>query len=332
MAIPPLVVAAARNGWHWQWLRLMQGLGPADAEGRYTRPPSDQLAVAALSEDELNNRSPEHRPRLIIGRSCPWAHRTWLVHRLRRLEGSLTLLTATADHRGGRWSLEPPWLNCPSLLDLYRTCGTPPNHRATVPALVDPGMTSSPAPRLLGNDSAALCEALNNWPADADAMDLAPSGLTEDIRRWQDLLQPAVNDGVYRCGFARSQQAYDEASRDLFAALDQVNAALRKSGPWICGKELTLADVRLFPTLIRWELVYQPLFGCSATPLWMYPDLWAWRQRFYALPGIAETCDGKAWRADYFGALFPLNPGGIIPKGPDLGKLMAGAPAGHDHG
>ena len=80
--------------------------------------------------------------------------------------------------------------------------------------------------------------------------------------------------------------------------------------------------MRLFPTLIRWELVYAPLFGCSRHPLWHYPHLWAWRKRFYALPGVADTCDGNAWRHDYFGALFPLNPGGIVPAGPDLSTLV----------
>ena len=322
MAVPPLVVATARDGWRWQWRQLMQGLGPADAEGRYVRPPSDRLEVTVPPSEELLGRSMQQRPRLVIGRSCPWAHRTWLMHRLRQLEGTLTLLTAKADHRAGRWSLAPSWLGCDSLLALYRHCGTPPHHRATVPALVDPGNDADITPRLLGNDSAALSEALNHWPGGDGAMHLAPTDLLPAIERWQTLLQPAVNDGVYRCGFARTQQAYNEASAELFAALEQVEAALQSHGPWLCGEPLTIADVRLFPTLIRWELVYAPLFGCSARPLWMFPALWRWRQRFYALPGVANTCDGEAWRADYFGALFPLNPGGLVPAGPDLSTLI----------
>jgi len=322
MAIPPLVVAAAREGWGWQWRQLMQGLGPSDREGRYVRPPSDRLEVVVPSEEALQGRSSETRPRLVIGRSCPWAHRTWLMHRLRRLDGTLTLLMATADHRAGRWSLTPSWLGCDSLLALYRHCDTPPHHRATVPALIDPGRDTETAATLLGNDSAALTEALNRWPGGDGADNLAPAALAAPIARWQRLVQPAVNDGVYRCGFARSQQAYNEASTDLFSALEAVEAALQRQGPWLCGEQLTIADVRLFPTLIRWELVYAPLFGCSAKPLWMFPALWSWRQRFYKLPGVADTCDGEAWRADYYGALFPLNPGGIVPAGPDLCTLV----------
>ena len=122
---------------------------------------------------------------------------------------------------------------------------------------------------------------------------------------------------------AHTQKAYNEASTELIAALEQVEAALQSQGAWLCGNQLTIADVRLFPTLIRWEQVYAPLFRCSAKPLWKFPALWRWRQRFYALPGVADTCDGVAWRADYFGALFPLNPGGLIPAGPDLRSLIS---------
>ena len=154
------------------------------------------------------------------------------------------------------------------------------------------------------------------------APDLAPAHQFEVIERWQSLLQPSVNDGVYRCGFARTQAAYDYAETELFKTLEQVEQALMDGRSWLCGNQLTLADIRLFPTLIRWELVYAPLFGCSRRPLWQFPHLWSWRQRFHTLPGVNDTCDANAWRSDYFGALFPLNPGGIVPAGPDLSTLV----------
>ena len=327
MSIPPAVVAAARLGWHWQWNQLMGGLAPADAKGNYRRPPSQHQQATLPAEQELINRSADQYPRLIIGRSCPWAHRTWLVHELRNLQSSLSLLLAQADHKAGRWQLDPDWLGCKSLLALYQRCGAPPSHRATVPALVDPGTTTEQSPRLLGNESAQLVEVLNLWPAAKDALDLAPSDLQGEINSWQELLQTAVNDGVYRCGFARTQTAYEKACNELFDALTQVESSLSKKGPWLCGEKLTLADVRLFPTLIRWEMVYAPLFGCSQQPLWDFPHLWRWRQRLFAMPGIDKTCDSRAWRQDYFGALFPLNPSNIVPSGPDLAKLVnASAP------
>jgi putative glutathione S-transferase len=84
--------------------------------------------------------------------------------------------------------------------------------------------------------------------------------------------------------------------------------------------------VVLFPTLIRWEMVYAPLFGCSQRPLWQLDALWRWRSHFFALPGVAGTCCATAWRRDYFGALFPLHPSGLIPAGPDLATLVSSTP------
>lgn len=299
----------------------MGGLGPADHEGNYRRPAGDH-PTATLPAQPLEGRGRDHRARLILGRSCPWAHRTWLVHTLRQLGESLDLLMAKADHQGGRWQLDPPWRNCSTLLELYRHCGSPPSHRATVPVLVDPLEQ-----RILGNESSQLVELLNRWPAAADAPDLAPADLGTAIAEWQELLQGNVNDGVYRCGFARNQTAYNQAESALFAALEEVERSLGSRGPWLCGDRLTLADLRLFPTLIRWESVYAPLFGCSRKQLWQLPNIWRWRQQLLALPGVMATCDAEAWRQDYFGALFPLNPGGIVPAGPELSTLVnSGAP------
>jgi glutathionyl-hydroquinone reductase len=176
------------------------------------------------------------------------------------------------------------------------------------------------------SESARLIELLNQWPAPDGSVDLAPPDRTRAIQPWRDLFQGAVNDGVYRCGFARNQNAYDRAETALFAALDQAEAALQGAGaqPWLAGVDVSLADVQLFPTLIRLELVYAPLFGVSRRPLWQFPALWHWRQRFFALPGVAATCCDQAWRQDYFGALFPLHPSGIVPAGPALATLVQG--------
>lgn len=322
MSIPPLIVRSVRLGWQWQWQRLMAGLGPADDRGNYLRPDSMPMQTSVPKREDLQARQRDRLPRLLIGRSCPWAHRTWLIVKLRGLEKTLEVMIAKADHAEGRWRLEPNWLGCSSLLELYRRCGAEPSLRATVPVMVDPGRTEQHEPQLLGNDSTPLSSALNRWPARPEAPNLAPTHLQHRIESWQQLLQPAVNDGVYRCGFARNQSAYHRASVDLVNALDEVERSLQQQGPWLCGETLTLADVRLFPTLIRWETVYAPLFGCSARPLWMLPELWKWRQRFMALPGVEVTCDAEAWRSDYFGALFPLNPGGIVPDGPKLSTLV----------
>ena len=313
MAIPPAVVRAARTGWHWQWQRLMGGLGPADAEGNYVRPAGafcQRPPVPAHAADPGSHV-------LIVGRSCPWAHRAWLVWLLRQLQGSIDLLTVEPDPEEGRWRFSEPFLGCSTLQELYQRAGADPSQRATVPVLVERA-----SGRVVVGESARLMELLNAWPASDGAPDLEPAGLEDAIHGWRERLQDSVNDGVYRCGFARTQAAYDRAEAALFATLEQAEAALSGGGPWLCGPQLSLADVQLFPTLIRLELVYGPLFGVSRRPLWQLPGLWRWRQRFFALPGVAASCCDRAWRQDYFGALFPLHPSGIVPAGAPLATLV----------
>ncbi len=322
MQIPPTLVNVARIGWKWQWTQLMNGLAPADQLGQYLRPISQHPNEFAPSIDQLKNRSPEQFPILIIGRSCPWAHRTWLVYELLNLKDSIRLLIAKADHNSGLWRLDPPWMKCNSLLQLYKFCGTNPSLRATVPVLIDPLKGKDGRPQIICNESAELVKILNKWSGNQSEQSLYPENLQKEINQWQDLIQANINDGVYRCGFARNQAAYNKASDLLFQALEKVNKALSIKGPWLCGKQLTLADIRLFPTLIRWEMVYAPLFGCTQEPLWKYPHIWEWRQRMLKLPEITRTCDAAAWREDYFGALFPLNPSNIVPSGPDLAKIV----------
>ncbi len=322
MPIHPIVVASARIGWQWQWRQLMNGLAPADSSGNYIRPKSQHQNAILPKESDLIERSLHQKPLLIIGRSCPWAHRTWLIYEIRNLQTSLQLLIAQSDHKGGQWRIEPSWRGCDSLLSIYKKCGSPPNHRATVPTLIDPGINTETNPKILGNESAQLVELLNQWPTIGQEIDLSPAECKEEIHTWQKLLQPSVNDGVYRCGFARTQSAYNKACNELFSALKIVEESLSKKGPWLCGEKLSLADLRLFPTLIRWEMVYMPLFGCSTKPLWAFPKLWNWRQAFFNLTNVEKTCDYNAWRNDYFGALFPLRPSGIIPDGPELSTII----------
>jgi putative glutathione S-transferase len=219
------------------------------------------------------------------------------------------------------------------LLDLYRRSGAPAGTRATVPALY--GRSSQ---TIVLSESARLIEFLNAWPQ-ATGPDLAPETHHSAIEAWRQRLQGEVNDGVYRCGFARTQAAYDEAEAALFQCLEDADRALAIAeatpspgaeggdGPWLAGTaEPSLADVVLFPTLIRLEMVYAPLFGCSRRPLWQFPALWRWRSRFYGLPGVAATCASENWRRDYFGSLFPLHPSSIVPAGPDLSTLVQAQP------
>lgn len=350
MAPPALLVRTARELWQCQWRQLMGGLGPADAQGRYRRPASPFTALPPLPPDA--GQPGGHV--LIVGRSCPWAHRAWLVHSLRQLAPAIELLVVDPDPQAGRWRFPEPFEGCDTLADLYRRSGASRGTRATVPVL-----WSRSQERIVVGESARLIELLDLWPS-PQPLRLMPPEQLEAIQAWRDRLQHSVNDGVYRCGFARNQAAYNEAEAAFWGTLEAVEQTLQQQltgqpradelaaqaplpadqqaaagqaigpsppgGPWLCGPSPTLADVQLFPTLVRLELVYAPLFGVSRRPLWQLPALWDWRRRFSALEGVAATCFADAWRRDYFGALFPLHPSGIIPAGPDLASLLTGTP------
>ncbi len=139
---------------------------------------------------------------------------------------------------------------------------------------------------------------------------------------WQNLIQENVNNGVYKCGFARNQKAYEKATEDLFSSLNTIEKYLQSNGPWLCGENLSIADIKLFPTLIRWESVYEPLFKCSKKPIASFPNIIKWRKTIFNLHNIKDSCDADAWRKDYFGALFPLNPSCIIPKGESIENIV----------
>tara|TARA_B100000700_G_scaffold57512_1_gene62346 strand:- start:5853 stop:6827 length:975 start_codon:yes stop_codon:yes gene_type:complete len=322
MAIPKIFVKTARQIWNSEWNILMNGLAPADLKGNYKRPVNIQKKIAIPTEEDLKNRSSDQMPKLIIGKSCPWAHRAWMIYEIKGLHKSINLNIAEVDSEGGRWILEPKIKRCSTLQELYRKCGNHQSKRATVPMLFDPGTEQSSKFRLINNESAELVEILNNWPLNTKNIQLNPNELNEKILNWQNIIQENINNGVYKCGFARNQNAYNKASENLFLSLNIIESSLKSNGPWLCGKDLTIADIRLFPTLIRWESIYQPLFKCSQKPLISFPNIIKWRKKIFEMHNIRKTCDIDSWRQDYFGALFPLNPSGIIPKGDSLEVIV----------
>ena len=322
MSIPGSVVKTARYCWKWQWNCLMNALAPSDKEGNYQRPISQHQEATTMSSEELDGRLNYQKPTLIIGKSCPWAHRTWLVYLLRNLDATINLIQAIPSPEEGKWKLDPPWLNCNYLDEVYKVSGGKTKLRSTVPVLIDPSNKNNQKPKLLGNESSQLIEILCKWPTKTKQHDLLPEKFKEEINEWNTVIQKTVNDGVYKCGFARNQDAYIKASNALFESLEKIENKLSNKSAWLFGDQLTIADIRLFPTLIRWEEIYMPLFGCSQKPLWQFPNIWCWRQRFMEIPEVIKTCDARAWRKDYFGNLFPLRPSGIIPSGPELVDIV----------
>ena len=142
-------------------------------------------------------------------------------------------------------------------------------------------------------------------------------------QKFLDLINNSINNGVYKCGFARKQSAYEKASQNLFAAINKVENLLDKNkGDWIFGDELTYADIYLFPTLIRWELIYSKLFKCTEQELSSFEKIIEWRLKFFNLSNVNRTCFDNEWKKDYYRALFPLNPNQIIPVLPSLEEIM----------
>eukprot|EP00850_Spirogloea_muscicola_P018763 SM000175S03310 [mRNA] locus=s175:295235:296218:+ [translate_table: standard] len=183
---------------------------------------------------------------------------------------------------------------------------------------------------VVNNESADIIEILNSAFDDFapdDAPDLAPPDLRPSMDSWNDLIYHNLNNGVYRSGFAQSQEAYEDAVRDVFDTLDRLDAHLATSR-YLCGGRVTLADVRLFTTLFRFDAIYHGLFKCSQRKVAEYDHLPGYLRDMYQasactfhhppLPGVAATCDLDANLAGYYGTLFPLNPGGIIPLAPTV--------------
>jgi putative glutathione S-transferase len=188
--------------------------------------------------------------------------------------------------------------------------------RATVPVLWDKARTT-----IVNNESADILRMLNSgFGALADAtIDLYPAALAAEIDAINERLYPALNNGVYRAGFATTQLAYEEAFREVFAALDELEARLAGRS-YLCGERITEADIRAFVTLVRFDVAYCGIFKCNLRRLADYPALSAYLLRVLALPGLRETVNIDHIKRGYY-SIKTLNPNGIVPLGPEIHGL-----------
>jgi putative glutathione S-transferase len=172
---------------------------------------------------------------------------------------------------------------------------------------------------IVNNESAEIIRMLNSefdaW-GDADS-DYYPGPLRTEIDALNEVIYANVNNGVYRCGFARNQEAYSRAVRILFVALGRVEAILERRR-YLCGDQLTEADVRLFTTLVRFDCVYVSHFKCNVRRLVDYPNLWGYTRDIFQLPGVAETVNLEHIKRHYFESHRQINPFGIVPDGPNV--------------
>ena len=300
------------------WQVMMSQLAPSNKKGEYIRPSSQFRNY--IGEEENNLYQPASgRYRLYVGLGCPWAHRTLVVVALKGLEDAVEVSIVYPSTDEGIWVLNSPEENCRTVPELYQVAQPGYQGRSTVPVLWDKQTNT-----IVNNESAEIIVMLNsglNQFAQNSELNLYSEELREEIEEWNEKIYHAVNNGVYRCGFAQTQEAYNKCCDELFSVLDEIDKAL-ESKRYLCGEQLTLADIRLFTTLFRFDVVYYGLFKCNRRRIQDYQNLGAYLRDLYQLPGVAKTCDLESVKRDYYGNLFPLNPGGIIPSGPDISNLL----------
>jgi len=260
------------------------------------------------------------RYRLVWSRACPWAHRSRIVLGLLGLDQVISLGTVDPirDELGWRFTLDPeerdPVLDISYLSEAYLATDPSYDGHVTVPALLD-----TVSGRVVTNDYPQMTlDFSTEWSKfhTADAPDLYPESHREEIDSVNEHVFRDVNNGVYRCGFATSQAAYEEAFTQLFDRLDWLEQRL-DGQRYLVGDELTEADIRLFTTLVRFDAAYHGHFKCNRNKLTEMPVLWAYARDLFQTPGFGETVDFDHIKRHYYGTHEQINPTGVVPLGPD---------------
>ena len=261
------------------------------------------------------------RYHLYVSLACPWAHRTLIMRALKGLEAAIPISVTHWLMGEQGWSFAPasgvvpdPLFSSRYLHEIYVRADTEYTGRATVPVLWDRHTQT-----IVNNESADILRMLGTAfdAVGAKPGDYYPRPLRADIDALNARIYDTVNNGVYKCGFATTQQAYEDAVAPLFETLDFLEARLAQSR-FLFGASLTEADIRLFTTLIRFDSVYHGHFKCNIRRIVDYRNLWAYTRDIYQLPGIAGTVDFKHIKRHYYMSHRRLNPFGIVPTGPAL--------------
>ncbi len=261
------------------------------------------------------------RYRLVAARACPWANRSIIVRRLLGLESAISLGTPgpTHDKRSWTFDLDPegkdPVLGIERLQQAFFERDPEYSRGITVPAIVDipSGMVvTNNYPQITLDFSTEWTEFHRDG-----APELYPEQLRDEIDDVAKRIFTEVNNGVYRCGFAGSQKAYDDAYHRLFTAMDWLEERLAKQR-FLVGDTITEADVRLFTTLVRFDPVYHGHFKCNRNKLTEMPALWGYARDLFQTPGFGDTIDFEQIKQHYYVVHEDINPTGIVPQGPDL--------------
>jgi putative glutathione S-transferase len=260
------------------------------------------------------------RYHLYVAHNCPWAHRTLIYRAVKRLDRAISVAYAIPGLRDQGWEFgsNPAFPDCtPDTVNGFKYLhqaytASDPHHtgKVTVPTLWD-----KQTRRIVNNESSEIIRMLNSEFAGiaGDDTDYYPPALRGEIDRINESVYATVNNGVYRCGFAKTQAAYEAAYDALFATLDELEARLGRQR-YLVGNRITEADWRLFPTLLRFDVAYFSLFKCNKKRIADYPNLTNYMLELHAVPGIAETVKPRYYVIGYY-SIKKLNPTGIIPKG-----------------
>jgi len=262
------------------------------------------------------------RYHLYVSLACPWAHRTLIFRNLKGLEDaiSLSIVDPYMGENGWEFGSSPDTIadhvnGAKKLHEIYTKADPNYTGRVTVPILWDRKLET-----IVNNESAEIIRMFNtefDSIAERPDFDYYPETLRTEIDEMNAFVYPSINNGVYRCGFATTQAAYEEAFADLFSALDRLEALLGRQR-YLVGDSITEADWRLFTTLVRFDAVYVGHFKCNLRRIADMPNLHGYLRELYQVPGIAETVNLTHIKRHYYESHGTINPTGVVPVGPEL--------------
>ena len=287
---------------------------PTDGSGRFVRADS-AFRDRVVADPRARFPAAAGRYRLYVAHACPWAHRALIGRALKGLEAAIpvSFVEPLMGEDGWRFGAAgDDRYGLPFLRDLYVKAKPDYTGRVTVPVLWD-----TVEETIVSNESSEILRMLNDAFGGVGTAggDLYPAPHRDEIDRLNARIYDTVNNGVYRCGFATSQAAYDEAFDSLFATLDELDARLGRQR-WLVGTTPTEADWRLFTTLLRFDPVYYVHFKCNLRRIVDYANLDGYLRDLFQTPGIAATWDEARTKRHYYGSHASINPSGIVPKGP----------------
>jgi glutathionyl-hydroquinone reductase len=301
-------------------------------DGAFVRHPTNFHGRVVSKDPGALHPAEAGRYHLYVSLACPWAHRTLIVRALKGLEQVISVDVVHPYLTDSGWSFDTDFAGATGdslgghshLQHVYRQASADYGGIITVPVLWDKKLGT-----IVNNESIEIIRMLNaefQAFSSRPEVDLYPQALRSAIDETNAWVYPNINNGVYRSGFAQSQEAYDRAVNELFAALDRAEGIL-SSQAYLCGDTLTEADVRLFTTLIRFDAVYHTHFKCNRRLISQYPAMLRYMAGIYYLPGVAATVDLDHIRFHYYRSHRHINPTGIVPKGPDILQQLAAAHA-----